>query len=254
MAAAVEWARRGRAVEVLEDDAAWGRAARALDDPTRPSAERWEPLLTAFEGAVRTGVTLRLRTTAVAIYGDDLLCASPEGVEVLEARTLVLAPGAHDGVLPFEGNDLPGILSARAGCLLLGCGVRPGKRVVVAATHEASSFADAYARMDPSAAVVRGAPTRARGSRRIKAVTFAVAGDDRPRDLPCDALILDAPRAPAYELCAAAGAELTRTPTGYLVRTAPGSTIRPAVLVVGEAAGTPLEPRAVLAEAAAMAE
>jgi sarcosine oxidase subunit alpha len=253
MAAAVEWARRGRAVEVLEDDAAWGRAARALDDAARPLAERWEPLLAAFEGAVRAGVTLRLRTTAVAIYGDDLLCASPEGVEVLETRTLVLAPGAHDGVLAFEGNDLPGVLSARAGCILLGYGVRPGKRVVVARAHEATSFADAYARMDPTAAVVRGVPTRARGSRRIRAATFAIPGDERPREMPCDALLLDAPRAPAYELCTAAGAELTRTPRGYLVRTGPGSAIRPSVLVVGEAAGTPLEPRAVLAEAAAMA-
>ncbi|MDP9150644.1 MAG: hypothetical protein M3O36_11990, partial [Myxococcota bacterium] len=64
----------------------------------------------------------RVRTTAAGIYGDDVLVAHQAGVEVLNAHTLVLAPGAHDGVLAFEGNDLPGVMSARAGARLASYG------------------------------------------------------------------------------------------------------------------------------------
>ena len=261
MAASLEWARRGRTVEVLEDDATWGRSARALDDPARATESRWEPLLAAFESALGRAVRLRLRSTTAAIYGDDVLAVTPDGVEVLTARTLVLAPGAHDGVLAFEGNDLPGILSARAGCTLLACGVRPGKRVVVIAAdggagERGNAFADAYARMDPDATVVRGTPLRARGSQRVRGVVVRPgdggASDAEDIDVRCDALVVDAPRAPAYELCAQAGAALTRAARGFVVRTGRGSAIRPSVFAVGEAVGTPLEPAAILAEAAAI--
>jgi sarcosine oxidase subunit alpha len=250
MAASVECARRGRAVEVFEDDAVWGRTARTLDDPGAAET-RWEPLLTAFDHALQEGVRLRLGSNVAAIYGDDVLAVTPEGVEVLTARTLVLAPGAHDGVFAFEGNDLPGIVSARAGCTLLACGVTPGRRVVVIASgHEPGSFAGAYARVDTKATVVDGVPVRARGGRRIRGIV--VRTPEGEVDLPCDALVVDAPRAPAYELCAQAGAELTRVPRGFIVRTGHGSTIRPSVFAVGEAVGTPVEPAAILGEAAAI--
>jgi sarcosine oxidase subunit alpha len=254
MASALEWTRRGRAVEIVDDDATWGRTARALDDtdPARPASDRWKPLLDAFAagigiGAVGSAVSLTLRSTVAGIYGDDVLLRTAAGLEVLAARTLVLAPGSHDGVLAFEGNDLPGVMSARAACTLLSCGVRAGKRVVVASPDEPSHFADAYARGDPAAVRVRGVPVRAHGMRKVRAVTLRTPEGDRLE--PCDAIVIDAPRAPAYELCAQAGAELEAMPYGFRVRTGPGSTIRPSVFAVGEVVGTPLEPAAVLAEA-----
>ncbi len=81
-----------------------------------------------------------------ALYGDDLLVAGPEGAEIVTARALVLAPGAHDGVLAFEGNDLPGVMSARAAAWLLARGVTLGERVVVCVAPEASGAGEAFAR------------------------------------------------------------------------------------------------------------
>ncbi len=54
---------------------------------------------------------------------------------VVEAAAVVLAPGAHDRVLPFPGWDLPGVLTAGgAQALLKEHGVAAGRRAVVAGT------------------------------------------------------------------------------------------------------------------------
>jgi sarcosine oxidase subunit alpha len=209
-------------------------------------------MLDAFaDVAVMSRVQVRMMTTAAGIYGDDVLVASEEGVEVVTARTLVLAPGAHDGVLAFEGNDVPGVMSARAGGWLASRGVTLGERVVVVVAAGSGPFGEAFAEAHPGSTLVEGVPVRVRGSSRIKEVTVStVSGEKR---LPCDALLVDAPRAPAYELCAQAGAELAHEPRGYRV-SAPEGRVRPGVFVVGEAAGTPLEAEAILHAAATVAQ
>jgi sarcosine oxidase subunit alpha len=249
MSAALELAKRGRRVEVVDDDLAWGGSLRAL---TGEDARGWEPLMRDFAEAVGGGrVAVRLRTTAAGVYGDDVLVAAESGIEVVTARTLVLAPGAHDGVLAFEGNEVPGVMSARAGGWLLARGVVPGKRVVVAMTEGAGPFGEAYARAHRGTTLVRGVPVRARGSGRIKEV--AIAARDGEQRLACDVLLVDAPRAPAYELCAQAGARLVHEPCGFLVRLE-GGEIRQGVLAAGEVVGTPLEPGAIAREAAAIGD
>jgi sarcosine oxidase subunit alpha len=248
MAAALELARRGRAVEVVDDDLAWGGGVRFL-------GEAWTAVLAAFGEAVAAGrVVLRLRTTAAGLYGDDLLVAGEAGVEVLTARTLVLAPGAHDGVLPFEGNDLPGVMSGRAAAVLLHEGVSPGDRVVVAVDEGGGPYGEAVARALPGATLVRGAAVLARGSARVKEATIAVAAGGEQR-FPCDTLVVDAPRAPAYELCAQAGAELAHEPRGFLVRPPlRDGRIRDGVFAAGEVVGTPLDPTAMARAAQALAD
>jgi NADPH-dependent 2,4-dienoyl-CoA reductase/sulfur reductase-like enzyme len=58
--------------------------------------------------------------------------ATPAGESSLRARSVVLATGATDRVLPFPGWDLPGVLTAGAAqALLKGQGVLAGDRVVV---------------------------------------------------------------------------------------------------------------------------
>lgn len=258
MAAAVEWVRRGRVVEVLEDDWTWGRTARILADSgpsTEPSSgSEWEALLASVEHSLRSSpsLKLRVRSTVLGIYGDDVLCSTPEGLEVLTARVLVLAPGTHDGVVAFEGNDRPGVMSARAACALQSHGATPGDHVVVVVTErgDPSSFGAAYARMDPNATLVHGTPLRTRGGARVRAVTVKTPEGDR--ELSCDAVVVDAPRAPSYELAAQAGARLSHDPRGFKVESGRGSAIAPHVYVVGEAAGTALDPAAIAAEAAAM--
>jgi sarcosine oxidase subunit alpha len=191
------------------------------------------------------------------VFGDDVLLAidgDEPRVEVVRARTLVLAAGAHDGTLAFEGNDVPGVMSARAGCRLLAQGVLPGVRVVVARVGDRGPaghvFARAFAAARADVRVVDGVPLRVSGSARIKGVTFASAPDER---LACDALLVDAPPAPAYELAAQAGASLVHETRGFVARTGAGGRVREGVFVVGEAAGTPLDPDALAAEARALA-
>jgi sarcosine oxidase subunit alpha len=250
MAAALEVLRRGRRVEVVDDDFAWGGSLRAL---TGGDAQGWAPLVAAFADAVAgSRLAMRTETTAAGVYGDDVLIAGQEGLEVVTARMLVLAPGAHDGILPFEGNDVPGVMSARAAGRLLAGGVLVGRRVVVAAVAGGGPFGEAYARAVPSTVLVEGAPTRVRGSARVKEATIVTAQGERT--LVCDALLVDAPRSPAYELCAQAGARLTHEERGFLVDrpTGGGGKIRDGVFAVGEAAGTPFEPASLQHEAAAL--
>jgi sarcosine oxidase, subunit alpha len=249
MAIALELVKRGRRVEILEDDLAWGGTVRALavGNP-RP----WAPVSSAFAEAIATArVEVRLRTTAVGVYGDDVLVADGDGVEVVTARTLVLATGAHDGVPAFQGNDVPGVMSARAACWMASRGLTPGKRVVVAVTHGGQPFGEAYARADHRAVVVRGSPVHVRGSARVKEATIATRRDHER--FACDVLLVDAPRAPAYELCAQAGADLVHESRGFVVKTA-GGKIRDGVFAVGETAGTALDPEAIQREALAVAE
>jgi sarcosine oxidase subunit alpha len=253
MATAVELARRGRRVEVVDDDLAPGGSARVLARLREPG---WAGLLEAFgEHVARGSVVARSRTTAAGVYGEDVLVVSDAGagVEVVTARTLVLAPGCHDGAVAFESNDLPGVMSARAGCRLLAHGVRPGREiVVVVAEVDSGPFGAAFVRAWPEAKRVVGRPLRAAGRGRVKGVVVAI--DGREQELSCDALLLDAPGAPSYALGLQAGAEVRRTAAGFALRPEAGGRIRDGVFAVGEACGTKLDPTALRRAAAALAD
>jgi sarcosine oxidase subunit alpha len=255
MAAALELVKRGRTVEVIDDDLEWGGSLRALvGEDARP----WGALLEAFDQALHsaaTRLTARTRTTAAGIFGDDVLVVNDEVTEVVTARTLVLAPGAHDGVLAFEGNDLPGVMSARAAGWLLARGVVPGRKVAVVRVGRAGPFGESFARAVPGSVLVEGKPSRARGGTRVREATLETEGG--PRTVACDALLVDAPRAPAYELCAQAGGRLTHggaDAPGFEVATLAGGLVRHGVFALGEVTGTPLEPRAMARAAAELAD
>jgi NADPH-dependent 2,4-dienoyl-CoA reductase/sulfur reductase-like enzyme len=257
IAAATELARRGRAVEVVEDDLEWGGSMRALllQEGAGAHSTAWDELTRDFARALTRDVRIRLRTTAAGIYGTDILLISEDPaacprVSVVTARTLVLAPGAHDGAVAFEGNDVPAILSARAACRLLAAGVAPGRRPVVISTGGGTLFGRVYARARPEAVFVEGRPVSVRGGTRVAEVMID-AGDGQRR-LSCDLLLIDAPLAPSYELCVQAGARVEHGDRGYLVRTGPNGEIRPGTYAVGQAVGTPLEPGALRAEARAL--
>jgi sarcosine oxidase subunit alpha len=243
MAVTLELLRHGRSVEIVEEDLAWGGSVRALGEPA------FLPVFAAFADAVDASrVALRLRTTALGIYGDDVLIGAEGGVEVVTARTLVLAPGAHDGVVSFEGNDVPGVMSARAAAMLMHIGVGVG-RAVVAATEGGGPFGRAIADAT-GGRVLRGKPIRVRGSSRVREAW--VETDGGVERVICDALLVDAPPAPAYELCAQAGAPLAHEARGFVAVVAKGR-IRDGVFAAGEAVGTPLEAGAIAREAAAIA-
>jgi sarcosine oxidase subunit alpha len=254
MAIASRLAHAGRSVEVLDDQLAPGGGTTALDPE---DARRFEPIRAFFTQLVASGrIRLRSETVAGGIYGRDLLVVGPEGAEILEARTLVLACGAHDGALAFEGNDVPGVMSARAAGWLLARGVVVGKRVVVVTSPGGgpfgASFASALAAVTrQTATVVHGEPVSVRGSSRVKAVVVRDAAG-KEHELPADAVLIDAPRSPAYELAEQAGARLVRESRGFVVQTETGR-IQPGILAVGEMTGTPFDATAIDAEAARVA-
>jgi sarcosine oxidase subunit alpha len=241
-------AERGRSVELVDDALEIGGSGRVLRDPAwRRIEERLARVAAAGQ------VVLRPSTTVGALYGDDLLVVGAQGAQIVEARALVLAPGAQDGAVAFEGNDLPGVMSARAGCFLLEHRVLPGKRVVVVVVAGGGPFGAAFAesvraRGAPcDVTLVEGLPLRAKGTARVKAITVKEGGG-RARELPADAVLLDAARSPAYELCEQAGAELAHEPRGFVAKTDRGK-IRDGVFAVGEAVGSPLDPGSLEARA-----
>jgi sarcosine oxidase subunit alpha len=253
MALAVELAARGRHVDVLDDALTPGGSLRALVG----QEESWSSILVPFGEAVRKKeIAMRTSTTAAGLYGDDLMVVGPSGARVVNARALILAPGAHDGVLAFESNDVPGVMSARAGGMLLARGVAPGERIVVAIAEGGGPFGEAFERAGRDAGldvtVVRGVPESVSGSLRVKSVK--IADGKRMKTLKADCLLIDAPRAPAYELCEQAGAALRHRAFGFLPVTDAERRIRDGVWAVGEVVGTPLQPDAIARETRKVAD
>ncbi|MDB4938658.1 MAG: Sarcosine oxidase alpha subunit, partial [Labilithrix sp.] len=105
MAIASRLAHAGRSVEVLDDQLAPGGGITALGPADARAFDAMRALF--MDQVAQRRVQLRSATIAGGLYGRDLLVVGPNGAEIIEARTLVFACGAHDGALAFEGNDVP---------------------------------------------------------------------------------------------------------------------------------------------------
>jgi hypothetical protein len=136
-----------------------------------------------------------------------------------------------------------------------------GSRVVVVIAEGGGPFGEAFARRfaqvtadleddRPRVVVVHGEPLRVDGGTRVTSVVVSTAQGEVEHE--ADAVVVDAPRAPSYELATQGGADVVHEPRGYRVRTEPG-TLPAGLFVVGEMAGTPLEAGAILAAAAEVA-
>jgi NADPH-dependent 2,4-dienoyl-CoA reductase/sulfur reductase-like enzyme len=83
----------------------------------------------------RTSVWAIERADPAAAPAVHVLGEGSAGRGVLEPDALVLAPGAHDRVLPFPGWELPGVFTAGAAqALAKGERLAVGERVAVAGT------------------------------------------------------------------------------------------------------------------------
>ncbi len=81
----------------------------------------------------RLDVEIRSRTVAWGLFpGWRLALETPNGPDEIETDHLILATGATDRALAFEGNTLPGVITGTALRRLIGeFGVLPGQRFVV---------------------------------------------------------------------------------------------------------------------------
>ena len=246
MTVAAVLAENGRVVEIVDDAVRPGGGLRALGSLDRAL---WEKIDAGFEAGIGSGrVQARKSTVAGGVFGDDLLIVGPAGAEVVTAHDVVFATGAHDGVALFEGNDLPGVMSARAAGLLLAEGVVVGRRVGVAKGQSDSSvFGRAFANASTGLCEVIQLSdfVGVRGSSKVRAVVVKEGGSER--EIAAAALLTDEPRAPAYELCLQAGARVEHEPRGFVVHTDDGR-IRDHFWAVGEVVGTPFVAEAILAD------
>jgi D-hydroxyproline dehydrogenase subunit alpha len=87
-----------------------------------------------IDAAEQSGATLVLRTSAVAVRGTRVvLVEDGERARAVDARHVIVAPGAHDRPVVFTGWTLPGVITAGgAQSLVKTQRVLPGRSIVFA--------------------------------------------------------------------------------------------------------------------------
>jgi sarcosine oxidase subunit alpha len=199
------------------------------------------------------GARVFCRATAAGVYMGEILVASTEEAVVVRAKAKIFATGAHDGMLAFPGNDMPGVFSARALCVLAARGVAPEGAVVLAGK---GFWADELARRLGEGAVVRveaEAIAGVEGTAGVKRVLVRTHGSEA--SIKAEILALALPGAPAFEVAAQAGAEVRYVPDrGYAVVCDEHGRAGEGLWAAGECTGSDFEPRAITAEALRVAE
>jgi sarcosine oxidase subunit alpha len=185
-------------------------------------------------------VTLLTRTTALGYYDDDHVVAVEAGgtdeiaretLWKIRAKRIVLATGAIEQPMLFEGNDRPGVMLASAVREYLALyGVACGRNVAIATTND-DGYRTALAlhgagiavaaiidsRREPSGALPKAARaaklpihagsvvTRAYGTRGLWGAFVRDVEGSRPRAIDCDLLAVSGGWQPAVHLFAQSG-------------------------------------------------
>ena len=151
LAAAKAAAARGCRVMLCDEQATLGGSLLSWPDT------RIDGVTVADWLALPPGVTALTRTTAFGWYPGNMIAlaervtdhiARPdpdlprERMWLVRAKRVVIATGAIERPLVFPGNDRPGIMLAGAAMTYLRrFGVLPGKRIVVATSHDSAWYA-----------------------------------------------------------------------------------------------------------------
>lgn len=233
LAAASVLARAGVDFLLLERESALGGRLRS----GTPSPE--DPALPVLSSdRVRTG------TPVVACFADaaGLFLAAVRDGQLLRvrARTLLFCNGGAARILPFPGNDLPGIFAGRAVSALVRVhGVLPGPKVAcVGEPAEARALAALLEAAGAQPLAVGAEPLEAHGTNAVSAITVRING--RTEKVDCDAVALCAAPGPSFELARQGGAHVSFRPEWGLFAVdadADGKTARPEVRVAGELLG-----------------
>jgi NADPH-dependent 2,4-dienoyl-CoA reductase/sulfur reductase-like enzyme len=134
-------------------------------------------------------------------------------------------------------------------------GVAPFERACVVVPPGGGPFGASFERAARghglSVELLRGEPVRATGTGRVRGVVVEV--DRERKKIQADALVVDAPRAPAYELLEQAGAKLAHDGRGFSPELEGAAGVASGVFAVGECAGLPLDAAAIAAQAESLA-
>lgn len=223
----------GKRVVLVDDGARLGGSLNALPD----RAELLESLRPEQS-------TSFVRTTAAGMYLGELVIASADEAVVVRAKNKVFATGAHDGVLGFAGNDLPGVFSARALCLMLTFGVEPIEPFVVVGE---GFWADELERRlrDRVLRVSEDAIVSARGTGFVKSVQLR--DDQGERTIRTNVVGVSRRGAPAFELAAQAGASVRfDADGGYAIECDRNGCAGEGLWAAGECTGQPFDVDAIV--------
>jgi len=141
LAAATTCAKAGKRTLLVDDQLRPGGSLRADPRTGRDQAEA------TCAAAVNAGVEVLARSTAIGFFPEDdrgvLAIASPERLYRVHARAWIWATGGYAVNLPFQENDRPGVIAARAvGRLLVDHGILGGDKVcIVEVPHVANDAA-----------------------------------------------------------------------------------------------------------------
>ncbi|MEQ3626272.1 MAG: sarcosine oxidase subunit alpha family protein [Celeribacter sp.] len=174
--AAREAARAGLEVTLVDESAEPGGALLSEPHLQIEGQPAWDWLATTLAELRDLGVRVMSRTTAIGYYHQNMigLCqrlsdhlgSAPadlprERLWRVRAAQVVLAQGALEQPMVFNGNDRPGILLAGAAQVYLNrYGVLPGRRVVVVTSHD-SAWHTAFDLADAGVEIAAIADTRA---------------------------------------------------------------------------------------------
>ena len=197
----------------------------------------------AAEALTEAKVTHRLlarpEASAIGFFDEGgqrfLAAASTDRIVLVFARAFLFAHGGTAPLPPFEGNDLPGVFSARAARTLLRWGRVPGQRVVCVGLGPGLALA---AKEHRAPAYELPALVAAHGRTALRGITIR-DGKGRPKKVACDALVLALPEAPSFELPRQAGAHVVFDDrVGFVVRAdVNGKTAAPDAWVAGQLTG-----------------
>lgn len=159
-----------------------------------------------------------LSAQAVGIYADEgLLLKKENGLELIRAKSLIIATGGYEQPPLFESNDLPGHYGARAFAeLALNYGVVPGKKVVIVdcGGELGPRLETALKKQNVDVVRVTEKVVAARGGTRVKGVEV-----ESGKKISCDAIASAMNVAPAFELARQAGCSIEHRPQdgGFVV-------------------------------------
>ncbi len=86
-----------------------------------------------LQEAIDAGVEVELNTPVIGIYPEKTLSVMKEDhIESIRANSIVVATGASERMIPFEGWTLPGVIGAGAAQTMMNLhGVRPGQKILM---------------------------------------------------------------------------------------------------------------------------
>lgn len=194
--------------------------------------------LVATLSASCASASVRTRTSVIGFYAGEALVAGEDHATIVVPRALVVATGAHDAMLAVPGNDLPGVMGARAVVTLCTRGIVPKDGVVIIgqgpwATRLSELLGDRV-----RASLLESELASIEGRSQVKRVQKKDGSS-----VSCSVVAVATPSAPSFQIAAQAGASTRAEQSGFVVVVDDSGCAAEGVWAAGECTGIPFDPR-----------